>query len=418
MYAFLGEINAKISDSNSGTNTISHRDFYENCNKRGGYFVIIDRGNIDFSLENIKNCTLVEAHAVLRCKRKLTGRFGSSFMIPKKKYSIFHKNDFFIQTDIIDDCEILEKLNHEDRVFLVEHIISELCRNITEINEDTWWMYIAEHVSSGVKIIVGLGQGIVVSRILPANTDPISGIHQTIQYVRRHGFIHGMKIISFMKISIDNFDIIHVDAEKIANENNWNVEPDIELLLMKFASKNKKARRFFYKNNLLANFVDRYGEKTAAFLLGCFFVFLFIYLIFVLEISREKTQIKKIQNSSIAFTKDKSKTFSAKITSKNFAYIKYVANILKNIKNPLMFFCGIDTLLRSNKITPHAIIMKEDNTAQISCVTNKNQLENLKKYHSKNMDVVAKADVFNGEYDEIYEPNDKNFSTEICVKKR
>ena len=417
MYAFLGEINVKICDLNGIENIISHKDFYDNKKQQEVYCIVVDRINVDFSLEHIKNCTFADAHAVLRCRKKLARQSESSFMIPKNKYNIFCKSDFFMQTNIINDHEILEKLHHEDSVFLVEHIISEFCRSISEIKENTWWMYVAEHESSGVKIVVGLGQGIVVSRILPASANVINGIQQTIQYVRRYGFDCHMKIISFIDIAIDDLDVTVVDAEKIANEIGWKNQSDIEFLLMKFTSKNKKIIQAFSKNKSLTNFVDMHWKKIIALSSTCALLFLIMLLMMVMKISNGKTQLKIIKDSYPILAEDRSKTFRAKISENNFTYIKEITDLLRADKNPLPFFFRVSALLRNNKVMPHKVVMSEPNAVQISCTINKNQLKNFEKFSDSDIDIIAtKTDLSNTEYSEVYEPNDKNFSVKLCIK--
>ncbi|MDR0753466.1 MAG: hypothetical protein LBE95_02255, partial [Holosporaceae bacterium] len=58
---------------------------------------VLDQNAIEFFLEKLKNCSLLDAYRVLICKRKALSNHEKAFLIPKDKIILFGKSDFYIQ---------------------------------------------------------------------------------------------------------------------------------------------------------------------------------------------------------------------------------------------------------------------------------------------------------------------------------
>lgn len=417
MYAILGEKSVRIIDKNRKDDTISLCKFFENRSEN--YKIIIDRSNVNFSLEKITDCRIFDIYSVLRCKKRVKQTSEHSFIVSKNKYSLLKKSDFYIQTNAVNDIEILKRIGNQNNIFLIEHIIAEFCRNIVSINDNTWWLYVAEHISSGIKIVVGFGAGIIVSRILPLGTTNISKhVLQTIQYVRRQGFESNMKIISLITdMQISDFNIIVLNIKEVAEQLKMKNQEDTELFLMDFASIRPQIPRLFCSDNPFYIFVAKYIKEIDIFLSLCISVCILIFCILEYKISDINELIKSVKTFPIITVEDSSKTFKAQLNEENFIYIQEIINLLKDIQNPLVIFSKISELLYEVGISPNVIHMKTPKTINIPCVLNERQMKNLLKLSNDTMKItVIKTNPLKEEYEKIEERPSRSFGVEICIK--
>ncbi|MDR2682117.1 MAG: hypothetical protein LBB29_03685 [Holosporaceae bacterium] len=182
--------------------------------------IILDNSNVDFSLETLHNCNILDAYGALRCMQKASAAAEDIFLLPRLSQSnIFRKSNFFIQKSAIKS-DFFEKIS-ANQVFLMENIIAVFCRSIVEIDEKTWWMYVADHHCSGVRIVAGIGDGIVLSRVLSDTLarNASESVEHTIKYLRRFGLKNAIKIICVLEnvsvdASIENQEFIRIKNDE------------------------------------------------------------------------------------------------------------------------------------------------------------------------------------------------------------
>lgn len=328
MYEILGEKSTRIVQ-----------------NETSNRFVILDKSSNDFILEKIQNCRIFDAYAILKCRKKVQKKSEWSFIIPPKDF--FKKQDFYIQTSIINKQERFKN------VILVEHIISEFCKTIT----DAWWIYVAEHISSGIEIVSGVGSGIIVSRILPQDSDIERNIFRTIQYIKRFGYESGIKIISL--------------TPKFKGEINIETD-DAELFLMNFASKNTQIPVFGGVNNPFYLYFIRNTKNIFIGMIFFFCIFVITLATFEYKIFEDEKFIKS--DSKFLSVTDLSKNFHAKLTERNLGYVKAITNEFKKIKNPINSFQKLQEIFQG--INLEAIQIKNSGI-NIKCDLTEAQKEKL-----------------------------------------
>lgn len=371
MYAIFGEKNARIADENWRGHTISHDDFLKNFAKDSR--VIIDKSGNDFILEKMCNCRIYDAYAVLKCREKVQKKSEWSFIIPQNVF--FKKHDFYIQTDVVDGIEKFAGSN----VFLIEHVISEFCKTVAEIGESSWWMYAAEHASSGIRIVAGIGEGVLVSRVLPTNSDLTKNMSQTIRYVKRFGYESGMKIISLIpNLNIDNANTVIFDVDDLAAKSNLKTPTDAELFLMNFASRSTRIPAFSSANNPFYLYFMQNLKHVYTGLIAAIFVLMFAMFFLGYEIFDAKKFLESQAGFLSVISEDTSKNFRVKITEENSRYIKDIANELEKNENPLQYLPKIQKIFRKAEIKPEKIEIKNANTVNVKCNSvDKEALQNL-----------------------------------------
>jgi hypothetical protein len=410
MFLLLGEKNVRIVDVEKTDFPMGYDAFFGDYQKEVNYRIIVDRSSVDFSIDTLKNCNIIDAHRALRCRRKITASFlENTDLIPKDKLSLFKKEDFYMQTiSATADASLYAKLDYRDGVFLMEHIIAEFCGAVTTIDEKTWWLYVAEHKSSGIKIVSGMGKGIVVSRIIPLLSNCSAAVLQTIRYLKRFGLKGRIKIVSPMEelnVGDQEIDLVALGDEK-----------DPELMLIKFLS-TKNIRPVFAINNYFRLFLKNHLKKIYP-LWGLYF-FIFAGLIFYLQnkiLEREKN-IFELKKSMCVHLEDLSRSFRIKIDDKNFLYIQQVIKVLEESKNPLTSLKRISDILKDTGIAVEMLSLEGYDLVKLKCVLNRRSLEKLQKLPQDKMKIQwTKINGFSQEYEEIDESHNKNFSAEICIK--
>ncbi|MDR2158057.1 MAG: hypothetical protein LBO02_01930 [Holosporaceae bacterium] len=151
-----------------------------------------DRYGVEFFLEKLSNCSLWDAYKILNCQKKVLSDNETAFLVPKDELSIWGKSDFYIQKVSLPPNL---KTSEEGEIFLMENIVAERCDGVDKLDERTWWLYAARH-NSGLRIIAGIGKGIMLSRFLPLDADPSDEISKTVLYLQRFGIGKNIKIFS------------------------------------------------------------------------------------------------------------------------------------------------------------------------------------------------------------------------------
>jgi hypothetical protein len=414
MYAFFGEKSVRLFDSEE--HMITYKDFYDNYQKTNYFKIILDRINVDFSLDHLKNSNIFDAYGSLQCYQKIMTSSERAFIVPKDNLLLFKKDDFYIQKNIINDLELFQKIRQHNEIFLIEYAIAALCKEILRIDEKTWWLYVAEHRSSGLKIVAGIGNGIAYSRIIPFNllNNVSFKVIETIKFLTRNGLKNEIKIISFIdNLFIDNLDIVNMTVEEIASKLNLKNKTDMEIVLIKYLSINKKIKAIFLKDNRFRLFIKEHINKIYALLCVCFFSIIFTLYNLQNKITREKEELNTLKKAPNVISCDLSGTVKVEINDKNIVYIQQIIDILKENKNPLNIIKAFAKIL--NDIKTEAIILEKCNCIKIKCILNKKLLQKLQKL-SNIVTEITKTNNSETEYEDINDSIDKNFGAEICIK--
>lgn len=423
MYILFGKKNVRIFDFEKQTNVaISYKEFHENYFEVNYNKIIIDRTDIDFVLEHLKNCSVIDAYKILRCRTGVLLPHESIFLIRNDNFNLLKRNNFYIQKNTIDNPDFYKKINLSNGVFLFENVISEFCKRVSKIDENTWWLYIGEHQSSGIKFVAGVGNGIVFSRIIEQSKNFQEEIEfhtfKTLQYIKRFGFKDEIKIFS----AIDNFVIKNqfieiIDLKRSFLEKNVKNVDDTEYVLVDFFSRNKNVKTAFITENFFRYFLKNHLNKIFVFLFLCFFILGFWFLNIQKQIYDLKYFINQNEKTLLSTIKDSSKTFEAKIDVDNFEYIQYVIKFLKESKNPIEIFKKLSVIFQGKKIQIETLSMEKRNDIKLKCKLNKKLSEKLQKLSNDTMELnVTKSENQKTDYEIIDDNEDKNFGAEICIK--
>ncbi len=427
MYILFGKKNVRIFDFVKHTNvSISYDEFHENyseleCNK-----IIVDRADIDFVLEHLKNCSIIDAYKILRCRTEMLKSHESIFLIRNDNFSVLKRNNFYLQKNTIDNPDFYKKIKLSNGIFLFENVISEFCKSVSKIDENTWWLYVGQHQSSGIKFVAGVGNGIVFSRIIgqlenykeDIQEEIESHILKTLQYIKRFGFKDEIKIISAIDgLIIKNQFIKIIDLKKNFLENGVKNTDDIEYLLVDFLSRNKNVKTAFITENFVRYFLKNHLNKIFVFLLLCFFLLGFWFLNIQKQIYDLKKFINQNEKTLLSTIKDSSKAFEVKIDVDNFEYIQYVAQFLKESKNPIDIFKKLSVILQEHKIQIEMLSVEKCCNIKLKCKLNKKLSEQLQKLSNDTMELnVIKSENQKTDYEIIDDNEYTNFGAEICIK--
>lgn len=255
MLALLGEKNVRLFPVQSEfltTFSVDHEDFFQNYS-RNASTIILDLTCVDFSLDFTKGAFLFEVFESLRCRQKILAPNEKARIVKQQKFPLFSRSDFYIQNISINDLSLFQKIAKSKKiidVFLIEQAICELCKSVTNIDDKTWWLYIAEHKSGGIKITAGRGNGIAYSRLFWKVEESEKKIRETIKFLIREGLDKNVKIISFINdIFIDDLEILFPSMS----------QSDLEIALVDIILNPKSAERkidpIFSKNNNFRRFL-------------------------------------------------------------------------------------------------------------------------------------------------------------------
>jgi hypothetical protein len=418
-YVLLGEKNVAVfeinkHDNNVDMSTITYDDFHILDHKN--IPIIIDRSDVDFSLEILKNCNIIDAYKILSCRQKLTNEKAKedAFFISDYSINFLQKHDFYMQINRLNkSMPFYDSINFSDGIFLMEHIIAEFCRRLATIEEKTWWMYIAKHKSSGTKIVAGIGSGIVISRIISASSNHSTVAAQTIRYLRRHGLQEEIKIISSIQnLQIENLQIENLEIIKYENKNE-----DTEIDLINFFSKHfENIRPVFASRNRFMLFVQHHSRKLYWMLSTTFIALCALLFYLQNQFITQTNIIHCLETTTIADTEDLSHTMKINVNDINVDFMRQLIKILKASQNPLPILKNISHIIKENNINAKTIYIEKCNCVKIKCVLNEKQMDKLRNLSNNSMQIkISKTDTHHSEYENIGEHLDKNFEAEICI---
>jgi hypothetical protein len=342
---------------------------------------VLDQNEIEFSLEKLSDCYLWEARKILNCQKKILSERETAFLISKDKLNIFAKSDFYIQKiSLLQDFR-----NGEDDLYLFENIVAEFCNGINKIRENDWWLYAARR-RSDLRIIAGIGKGIILSRFLSLDSDASEEISKTATYLQRFG----MQEIKFFSSEINLQIGSKINCKRIFIERRDDVE--------NFLSNNGKIKPIINSKNRLEKFLN-------CEILSAVSLVLILILFGIDERCKDKEKtISSLQESVRVATKD----MELKINNDNFSFVKQIVNALKDSRNPLESLKKASKLHREYDFQIERLSL-ENGAVKIKTSLSKSTFEKLKSLRD-----VAMEKISNDEYEEL--GSNKKIGAVICIK--
>lgn len=428
MLALLGEKNVRLFPDKAGITgivapfSVDYDDFFENYSNNISA-VILDLSCVDFSLDYMKGALIFEALESLRCKHKILKENERADIVRKEKLRLFSRSDFCIQNTVMNNPRLFQRIIQNPKirdVFVIDQAICELCKSaaseaVDKIRDDTWWLYVAEHKSGGIKITAGRGNGIAYSRLFFDANETERKIKETLRFLAREGLDESVKIISFMHdISLDGLDLEVVNPVM--------PQSDIEITLVDIIKdKSKNLAPIFSKDNDCRRFLAEKNTLISGILAACIAACgLFLWNFYnasadlrnVIQIEKDKLNI---------FIKDASKTFFARVREDNFDSVKRFAEIASKMRNPLVLLQKVSKILKGRNID-EVQIDEEGSRARFKVVLDASELRELKEL-AKDPENGVELRLLSSEGDESGEDLQENppeehqkYGAEICVK--
>ncbi|MDR3151331.1 MAG: hypothetical protein LBT67_00575 [Holosporaceae bacterium] len=411
MYAFFGEKNLRLFDGKWRDDAWRPDFIPDDLDQRQ---VILDRAEVDFSLETLRHCNFLDARDALRCERKVSGDFDDVFLLPKHSFNIFQKTDFHMQKSTI--CgDLGKKLKSAGEIFLVEFLIAEFCKTIQQIDEETWWMYVANHRCSGLRIVAGRGDGVVLSRIISGaslvSLDGVSdSVARSIKYLGRFGMQSPIKIISAFGnvVAADGLSMVSI----IENGD------DMEKTLLKFLATRNDIYPYGRRESGLRKIMRLNYKKICALLAFCL-IFETVWLVNLeRKCADERYSIKAMEKFSENTVEHDLSHIKFRINSNNFKQMEQLFHILKAAENPLIALRKTAMLVEKNAIKVDRLIMEKCNSIRMNAVVTKSLENKLLRLCDEATSIhIEKTASKNSDYEKIDADDSANekYGVVICV---
>jgi hypothetical protein len=306
------------------------------------------------------------------------------FLIPKDRILFFEKSDYYIQKIFLPP-----NIADVDDVFLTENVVAEFCNSIRKITDRDWWIYAACHTAK-LRIIAGIGKGIILSRFLSGSFNISDEISKTIMYLQRFGMTESVKIFSSPLTEKIHSKIV---TENIYIENS----NDMVLAVSDFLLKNNQIKPIFSRGNYIRKILN---EK-----------FLYsVALVIALVLLQVDKSFEDCQNSVLLFeksTRAANDAIALEINDKNFSVAKQFIDKIKKMQNPLQLFYKASKICYKYRICVEQLLY--DSGIKIKTSLNKSKFEELKNCVDVTVEKISK--------DEYEEPgSDKKIGSFICIK--
>jgi rRNA-processing protein FCF1 len=306
------------------------------------------------------------------------------FLVKKDKIFSLEKSDYYIQSIVLP-----QNLSTESDIFLMEDVVAEFCNSISKIREQDWWMYAAQH-ENGLRIIAGIGKGIILSRFLNGNSRIFDEISKTLIYLHRFGIIGNVKIFS------PSGDV-EIHTKIIVERNCIDNAGDMDKAIFNFLSINKQIAPIISNKNHLKQI---FNEKIL-YITACVLVLIFCGI---------HKELEGVKNSILLLEKDVPITTEAmelKINDKNLFITRQFIDKIKKMQNPLQSLSNAAKICRLHHIDVEQFIY--ENQIKIKTSLSKSNFEKLKSCQ----DIVIKR-ISNEEYEEL--GASKKIGSIICIK--
>ncbi|MDR1982586.1 MAG: hypothetical protein LBQ08_02195 [Holosporaceae bacterium] len=352
---------------------------------------VLDTDEVEFFLEKLNNCSLWDTYKILNCKRKTLFQHERAFLIKKDRLNIWGKSDFYLQK-----ISLPRGWNTTKEDFcLMENAVEELCNSISEIKERTWWMYAANHSSGHLRIIAGIGKGIVLSRFLPTDSNTSQEVSKTVMYLQRFGMNKDMKFFSpLSRIEIHSKIGSEIACEKI----NIKKSDNMEKVIHDFLSNNSKVQSIIISSSYLERFLDT----------KILYPILLVMTLIVLIVNQCIRDSEKVIASLKGNTHVTIENMQLKIDRENFPVVKRLINTLKDSRDPAELFQKASKIRRKYNILIERLSLEKEIKIQTSLTTKTfNELKS-------DRDIEKIIQISNSEYEEL--GSNKKFGAIICIK--
>lgn len=294
---------------------------------------VLDKNVVNFSLEKIENCSIIEAYKILYYKRKYTEDFFKLYW-----NKIWKNSPKYLQK--------IEIRNRWKKYILIENLIAEYLIKNKEISCEDDWMYVGFHEFSGYRIIVGHGRGIILSRFIPE--DIFREIEATKLYLKR--------------LNISEFKFFST-AEEISTAKIFDLDE-----IFNFAEINSDVKPIFENDHRIL--LGALWAILSFLLVICFF--------YTYELMNYHFDVKNSDN------KISDKNMSVYVNSKNYKDLK---SLLQNLEDNLQWE-KIDEFCKQNQIKIEQLKVVED-FAKIKTTIS---LEKLKMMKNVKIDYSINSD--------------------------
>lgn len=337
---------------------------------------VLDSREVEFDLEKLNNCHLWDAYEVLRCRKKILTTNERAYLIFGDSRNIFRRSFFYLQI-----VKLPPNICLDDEVFLVENVVEAFCNDISKINEQDWWLCAALNQSrSDLRIIAGIGKGILLSRFLPPNSNGSQEVFKTITYLQRFGLGKHIKIFSSLDVKINET----VDYEKISFEK---LPEEFRFHGLKSISRSSNYWEKYLSNEV---FYPVLLVLSLALLAICY------------HIEDQRQLVESLKNNVRVVTKN----MELEINGKNFSITKQFTDLLRESFLPLQLLKKAHDLCKKHNISIEQLSL-EKNQIKIKTLLDNTLVNDLKSS-------CHLEQIFQEEYEEL-ESNKKRVVV-LCIK--
>ncbi len=295
--------------------------------------VILDKNVVEFRLEKIKNCSIINAYRIYLYKKKYSKDFFKLYW-----NNILSSSEKYLQCIIIRE-------RWKNCILMENAIASYLIQN-KKIGFNDDWVYIGYHEFTGNRIIVGHGKGIILSRFI--DDDIYQEIENTKLYIKRLGMTYP-KLFSTFK-DLKNYNYVNFNE------------------IISFINTNNNLLPIFSKNHRILEY----------------FLYILISLLFVCLISIF-IELKNYKSTSFYYpTKINNDKINIKISENNYEQLNALLQALKDNID----FWKIDKFCKKYKLNIKQIELNQEVAKIIADVPLKilNQIKEAKLEYATSND--------------------------------
>lgn len=151
------------------------------------YNVILDTCQFDFSFHAIPKGYYWDAMRFLYCRKQVVQDSNELYIVLPRQFNVFKKSDFHVQEIAYSGSEYSELMPKRGAI-LIERIVARLCTQLqSQKQSGNWWIYAANHCNTGVRIIAGVGECVMLSRLLLPADNVCDEISRSVIYLKRYG---------------------------------------------------------------------------------------------------------------------------------------------------------------------------------------------------------------------------------------
>ena len=170
MRVLLGKKFAKFLEGEK--KLIPSEEFLENfsithCDKSENFQIIVDYPEaFEFSIDRLRKSTIFDVLDHLRCQRKILSKNEDAFLVQYESFllNFWKEKEYKIQKVTVTHNELLKIAENFDGIIPLEFLILDFCKKIENLEENTWWLYIAIHNENEIRIVAGQGCCLLLSR--------------------------------------------------------------------------------------------------------------------------------------------------------------------------------------------------------------------------------------------------------------